>query len=117
MSNDQTPVGTFADGSPATQDTIGGTATGEAVSDTGAFVSTAPAENPVDGQITEGVPVFDAHGETIGNVAAYDEAGGRLVVRGGWLFARNTELPLDAIADQGASGLYLRQSREELARR
>jgi hypothetical protein len=80
----------------------------------GAFVSHAPAANMPDGRITEGVPVCDVHGETIGNVAAYDEAAGTLVVRSGWLFAEDTTFPISAISDRSASGLYLNLSKDEL---
>jgi hypothetical protein len=80
----------------------------------GAFVSHAPAANMPDGQITEGVPVCDVHGETIGNVAAYDEAAGTLVVRAGWLFAEDTTFPISAISDRSASGIYLNLGKEEL---
>src|SRR5262249_27878276 len=78
------------------------------------FVSHAPAANMPDGRITEGVPVCDVHGETIGNVAAYDEAAGTLVVRAGWLFAEDTTFPVSAISDRSASGIYLNLGKEEL---
>ncbi|HZS92482.1 MAG TPA: hypothetical protein VFE42_33960 [Chloroflexota bacterium] len=80
----------------------------------GTVVSRAPASNMPDGRITEGVPVCDVHGETIGNVAAYDEAAGALVVRAGWFFAEDTTFPISAITDRGASGIYLNLSKEEL---
>jgi hypothetical protein len=87
---------------------------GKQVSDNPSFVSKAPAENMVGGQITEGVPVMDVHGETIGNVGAYDEQAGTLVVRGGWFFDQDTQIPINAIGDRGASGIYLTQPKDEL---
>jgi hypothetical protein len=88
---------------------------GQEISDNASFTSTAPAVNMPDGQIREGVPIFDVRGETVGNVAAFNEQEGYLVVRAGWLFAQDTRLPLDSIGDRGASGLYLKQTRDELA--
>ena len=78
------------------------------------FVSQAPAASMEDGRITVGVPVFDASGETIGNVAAYDEAAGRLVVRKGWLFTEDMKFPIDAIGDKGSNGIFLSQTKDEL---
>jgi uncharacterized protein (TIGR02271 family) len=65
-------------------------------------------------QIKPGVMVSDAGGETIGNVLEYDEQGGRVVVRKGWLFSQDTEFPLDAIGDKGANGIFLKQTIGEL---
>ncbi len=78
------------------------------------YVSTAPAASMLDGQIKPGVMVSDAGGETIGNVLEYDEQGGRVVVRKGWLFNHDTEFPLDAIGDKGANGIFLKQTIDEL---
>ncbi len=78
------------------------------------YVSTAPAASMLDGQIKPGVMVSDAGGETIGNVLEYDEQGGRVVVRKGWLFSQDTEFPLDAIGDKGANGIFLKQTIGEL---
>jgi len=78
------------------------------------YVSTAPAASMLDGQIKPDVMVSDAGGETIGNVLAYDEQGGRVVVRKGWLFSQDTEFPLDAIGDKGANGIFLKQTIDEL---
>jgi len=78
------------------------------------YVSTAPAASMLDGQIKPGVMVSDAGGETIGNVLEYDEQGGRVVVRKGWLFSQDTEFPLDAIGDKGANGIFLTQTIDEL---
>jgi len=78
------------------------------------FVSQAPAASMEDGRIKVGVEVFDASGETIGNVAVYDEAAGRLVVRKGWLFNEDTEFPVDAIGDKGVNGIFLTQTKAEL---
>lgn len=112
MTND--PRSTVTPLSETTDETTHVTNEGEQISDNASFVSKAPAAPMPDGQIVEGVPVYDVHGETIGNVAAYDEQGGQLVVRAGWLFDQNTTLPLDAITDRGASGVYLAQSKDEL---
>jgi len=78
------------------------------------YVSTAPAASMLDGQIKPGVMVSDAGGETIGNVLEYDEQGGRVVVRKGWLFSQDTEFPLDAIGDKGVNGIFLKQTIDEL---
>ena len=78
------------------------------------YTSTAPAASMLDGQIKPGVMVSDAGGETIGNVLEYDEQGGRVVVRKGWLFSQDTEFPLDAIGDKGANGIFLKQTIDEL---
>lgn len=61
-----------------------------------------------------GMTVNDAGGETIGTVAEYNEQEGYLVLMGGWLFAKNTRMPLDAIGDHGASGLYTTAGKDEL---
>jgi hypothetical protein len=87
---------------------------GEQISDNASFVSKAPPENMIGGQITEGVPVMDVHGETIGNVASYDEQAGTIVVRAGWFFEQDTQIPVDAIGDRGASGIYLTQPKDAL---
>lgn len=68
----------------------------------------APAGNVI------GMTVNDAGGETIGTVAEYNEQEGYLVLMGGWLFAKNTRVPLDAIGDRGASGLYTTAHKDEL---
>lgn len=81
----------------------------------GAIVTAnAPAAPLSDGRISAGAPVCDVHGETIGVVASYDEQQGKLVIRGGWLFAQDTTLPAETIGDRGASGVYLTQSKEDL---
>jgi len=70
----------------------------------------------IEQKLGESATVMDATGETIGVVTHYDMQGGYMDVGGGMLFAEETRIPLDAIGDTGASGLYLTGSKDELAR-
>ncbi len=70
----------------------------------------------IEQKLSESATVMDATGETIGVVTGYDMQGGSMDVGAGMLFAEETRIPLDAIGDTGASGLYLRGTKDELAR-
>ena len=70
----------------------------------------------IEQKLREGAAVMDATGETIGNAAGYDMQEGYLVVSGGTLFAESVRVPLSAIGDTGASGLYLSGGKDELLR-
>jgi len=70
----------------------------------------------IEQKLGESATVMDATGETIGVVTGYDLQGGYMDVGGGMLFAKETRIPLDAIGDTGASGLYLRGTSDELTR-
>ncbi len=61
----------------------------------------------IEQKLGQNATVMDATGETIGVVTGYDLQGGYMDVGGGMLFAEETRIPLDAIGDTGASGLYL----------
>ncbi len=68
----------------------------------------------IEQKLSQNATVMDATGETIGVVSGYDMQGGYMDVGGGMLFADETRIPLDAIGDTGASGLYLRGTSDEL---
>jgi uncharacterized protein (TIGR02271 family) len=68
----------------------------------------------IEQKLKESATVMDATGETIGVVSGYDLQGGYMDVGGGMLFAEETRIPLDAIGDTGASGLYLSGTKDEL---
>jgi len=70
----------------------------------------------IEQKLGESATVMDATGETIGVVTDYDMQGGYMTVSAGRLFAAETHIPLDAIGDTGASGLYLRGTKDELTR-
>ncbi len=70
----------------------------------------------IEQKLSESATVMDASGETIGVVTGYDLQGGYMDVGGGMLFAGETRIPLDAIGDTGASGLYLSGTSDELIR-
>jgi len=70
----------------------------------------------IEQKLKESATVMDASGETIGVVTGYDLQGGYMDVGGGMLFAEETRIPLDAIGDTGASGLYLKGTSDELTR-
>jgi len=70
----------------------------------------------IEQKLREGAAVMDATGETIGNAAGYDMQEGYLVVSGGTLFAESVRVPLSAIRDTGASGLYLSGGKDKLLR-
>ncbi len=67
----------------------------------------------IEQKLRERSAVMDAHGETIGVVTGYDAVSGRMTVSSD-LLPPNTQLPLDAIGDTSASGLYLSASKDEL---
>jgi uncharacterized protein (TIGR02271 family) len=71
----------------------------------------------VEQKLSEGAAIMDASGETIGTVANYDMQGGSMIVSGGMLFPEDTRIPLDAIGDTGASGIYLKGDKDELLQR
>src|SRR5579859_4432166 len=66
-------------------------------------------------QFIEGTPVFDAGGERVGAVSQYNPQGGYLLVQKGWLFHRDVYVPLGAIANQDANGVYLNLAKDDLA--
>jgi len=68
----------------------------------------------IEQKLREGAAVMDAGGETIGATASYDMQEGYMEVSGGTLFPANTRIPLSAIGDTGASGLYLTGHRDDL---
>lgn len=70
----------------------------------------------IEQKLSESATVMDASGETIGVVTSYDLQGGYMDVGGGMLFAEETRIPLDAIGDTGASGLYLSETSDAVMR-
>ncbi len=70
----------------------------------------------IEQKLREGAAVMDAGGETIGTTGGYDLEQGYMLVGGGMLFPQDTRVPLDAIGDTGASGLYLRGDKDDLLR-
>ncbi len=70
----------------------------------------------IEQKLREGTAVMDAGGETIGTAINYDLQGGYMDVSGGGLFADTTRVPLAAIGDTGASGLYLTDRKDDLLR-
>ncbi len=69
----------------------------------------------IEQKLSQNTTVMDATGETIGVVTGYDMQGGYMDVGGGTLFATETRIPLAAIGDTGASGVYLTGTKDELA--
>jgi len=59
--------------------------------------------------------VMDVHGETIGVVTDHDMQAGTMTVNSDML-PLNTQLPLSAIGDTSATGLYLTSGKDELMR-
>lgn len=55
-------------------------------------------------QIAEGATVYDAAGEKLGKVRAYDAQGGYLDVEKGWLFPKDFYIPLSAVQGTDADG-------------
>ncbi len=70
----------------------------------------------IEQKVREGAAVMDAGGETIGTARSYDLDQGYMLVGGGMLFPQDTRVPLTAIGDTGASGLYLMGDKDELLR-
>jgi len=70
----------------------------------------------IEQKLREGAAVMDAGGETIGTSGSYDLEQGYLLVGGGMLFPEDTRVPLAAIGDTGASGLYLTGDKDALFR-
>ncbi len=66
-------------------------------------------------QISDGTTVYDASGEKIGTVRASDAQGGYLDVEKGWLFPKDVYIPLSAIAQSNADGVYLTLSKDDLS--
>ncbi len=66
--------------------------------------------------IQASTPIFDANGERIGIVAQQGVQGDHLVMAKGILFVRDIEIPLDAIRQAGPEGVYLRVTKDQLAR-
>ncbi len=75
---------------------------------------TSPAV--IEQKLREGAAVMDAGGETIGTTGGYDLEQGYMLVGGGMLFPEDTRVPLAAIGDTGASGLYLTGGKDDLLR-
>ncbi len=67
-----------------------------------------------DQQFVEGMPVFDAGGEKIGHVADQKVEGVSLVVQKGWLFPEDFYVPLSAVERNGAEGVFLSLTKEEI---
>ena len=70
--------------------------------------------NTSNQQFREGTSVFDAGGQTVGVVKEYNPQGNYLLVQRGWAFSQDAYVPLDAIGDTGASGIYLKLDRDAL---
>ncbi len=70
----------------------------------------------IEQKLREGAAVMDAGGETIGTSGGYDLEQGYMLVGGGMLFPEDTRVPLAAIGDTGASGLYLTGDKDALLR-
>ena len=70
--------------------------------------------NTSNQQFREGTSVFDAGGQTVGVVKEYNPQGNYLLVQRGWAFSQDAYVPLDAIRDTGASGIYLKLDRDAL---
>ncbi len=67
----------------------------------------------IEQKLRERTAVMDVHGETIGVVTDHDMQAGTMTVSSD-ILPLNTQLPLSAIGDTSASGLYLTSSRDEL---
>jgi uncharacterized protein (TIGR02271 family) len=65
-------------------------------------------------QFIEGCPVFDAIGNRVGTASEYNPQGGYLLVQKGWLFHRDVYVPLSAIGNQDANGIYLNMTKNDL---
>jgi hypothetical protein len=65
-------------------------------------------------QILAGMPIYDADGEKVGVVNAFDPHNRYLAMQKGWFFPHDVAVPLDAISRQGADGLYLRFHKSDL---
>ncbi len=74
------------------------------------------ARTVIEQKLREGAAVMDAGGETIGTTGAYDLEQDYMLVGGGMLFPEGTRVPLNAIGDTGASGLYLTGDKDALLR-
>lgn len=70
----------------------------------------------IEQKLREGAAVMDTGGETIGTTGSYDLDQGYMLVGGGMLFPDDTRVPLTAIGDTGASGLYLTGDKDALLR-
>ena len=70
--------------------------------------------NTSNQQFREGTSVFDAGGQTVGVVKEYNPQGNYLLVQRGWAFSQDAYVPLEAIGDTGASGIYLKLDRDAL---
>jgi uncharacterized protein (TIGR02271 family) len=66
-------------------------------------------------QFVAGMPVFDAGGEKVGTVSAYNVQGGYLVVQQGWLFPKDVDVPRSMIQRNNADGVSLSLSKDDLA--
>jgi uncharacterized protein (TIGR02271 family) len=70
---------------------------------------------PMTNAFREGATVFDAGGETVGNVGEYNAQGNYLLVRKGWLFGEDAYIPTDAVNNIGANGgIYLKLYKDDL---
>lgn len=65
-------------------------------------------------EIATGIPVFDATGNKVGEVASPNTTGNCFVVEKGFILTRQLFIPLSAIRYQDIHGIYLSVSKDEL---
>jgi len=68
------------------------------------FDNQGSAGHTMNQQIAVGATVYDAAGEKVGTVRAYDAQGGYLDVEKGWLFPKDVSIPLRAVQSTAADG-------------
>jgi hypothetical protein len=66
--------------------------------------------------IQANTPIFDVNGERIGTVAQEWIQGDHLVMAKGLIFVREVNIPLADIGHAGPDGVYLKVSKDRLAR-
>jgi hypothetical protein len=74
------------------------------------------ADSGTNLQIVEGMTVYDAGGDKVGTLDAYNAEGGFLDIRKGWLFPKDIYVPVRAVARTDAEGIYLSVNKDDLKR-
>ncbi len=79
------------------------------------MMNTPPGEQMgAQPEIAAGIPVFDATGNKVGEVASPNVTGDYFVVEKGFLFTHQMFIPMSAIRYQDLHGIYLSLSKDDL---
>ena len=68
----------------------------------------------LDQQIMAGTPVYDVHGDKVGEVSSIGQMRSALVVQKGFFFPKDLFIPLSAISGRKADGVYLNLTKSDI---